>query len=61
MKSCPYCMQTDLHADATKCPHCGEWLRRRFLRPLRTAAEVLGWLCLAVFIGGLASCAYLSV
>ena len=61
MKSCPYCMQTDLHDDATKCPHCGEWLRRRALRPLRTVAEVVGWLFLVVFIGGLASCAYMSV
>ena len=61
MKSCPYCMQVDLHDDATKCPHCGEWLRRRRFRPLRLIAEVIGWVFLAIFIVGLAGCGFMAV
>ncbi len=61
MKSCPYCKQVDLHDDATKCPHCGEWLKRSFFRPLRIVAEVIGWLFLTVFIVGLAGCGFMAL
>jgi hypothetical protein len=60
MKSCNYCKQSDLDDDARKCPHCGEWQTRRFVRPLRLVAEGIGWLFLAVFIVGLASCAVMA-
>jgi hypothetical protein len=61
MKSCPYCMQVDLNDAATKCPHCGEWLRRRRFHPLRLVAEVVGWVFLAIFIVGLAGCGFMAV
>ena len=61
MNSCPYCMQTDLHDDATKCPHCGEWLKPRRFKPLRFAAEIVGWVFLAIFILGLAGCGFMAL
>jgi hypothetical protein len=56
MKACPYCKQTDLPDDAKKCPHCGEWVKRRAVRMLRMAVEGIGWLFVTIFIIGLAGC-----
>jgi hypothetical protein len=54
-------MAADLHDAATKCPHCGEWVKRSFFRPARIIAEVIGWLFLAVFIVGLAGCGFMAL
>ena len=61
MKSCPYCKQTDLQDDASKCPHCGEWVKRRFVRGARLFAEAIGWLFLAIFVVGLAGCGIMGL
>jgi hypothetical protein len=61
MKSCPFCMESDLHDDATKCPHCGEWLKPRLFPPVRLFAEAIGWMFLAVFIVGLAGCGFMAL
>ncbi len=42
--SCPYC-RAEVHEDAQRCPHCGEYISDEDMRP---AARKPGWIIVGV-------------